>query len=393
MWSGSGRLGRRAAALALGVLLWAAPAALAAPGIELRLPGGSGETFLTAAQISDAADVPVTEYIVRSPEGREESVFNTGTRLATVLFLAGIDPASVSFLELERPDGTTLAIPREAIDPPAGPPPLVWIDGTTVGFIRPSAGPGDSNSRDSFSFDAGEALRVTARTGTRLTVTARAGRRRIEAGEAVTFAGEAAGAPAGERLGYEWRFGDGTTATGRRVTHEFRRPGRYEVILRATGDGDSGGTSEPVTILVGEPARPRPGRGRGESADPNAPDSGPNEGGGGGGAEGVPQAPPAVGGEAAPPAVGAEPEPEPEPEPRRERAGGPERDRGPRVSGVRIETVGRPVTPSRAGAAAPRAAAVGGVAPEDPRSAAPVAGLLVVAALLALGIWRESKEG
>ncbi len=56
-----------------------------------------------------------------------------------------------------------------------------------------------------------------------------AARRRAGAG-IVAFEG----APARRRV---WRFGDGTRAAGRRVTHAYRRPGRYRVVSTAFGRG------------------------------------------------------------------------------------------------------------------------------------------------------------
>jgi PKD domain len=407
MWSGSPRWASTALAAAvacLTALLVLAPAALAAPGVTLRLPAGGGQSFIAADRIQDAADVPVTEYVLRTPDGREERVFQTGTRLATVLRLAGLDPAAVSFLELSRPDGSVLAMPREAIDPAAGPPPLVWVDGDTVGFIRPSSGPGDANARDSFSFADGSALRVLAYTGARLTVSAEAGRERIRAGEAVTFTGEAVGAGEGELLEYEWRFGDGTTAIGARARHVFRRPGRYDVVLRVTGDRDSGGTSEPISIQVGKPTTKGEGGG-GESRERAAPQSGPRSGGseGGGPAPEDPAPPPE---DPAPPPEEDEtsadtgPQRDERAERRDERRRRAERNRSrrraspgaPRVSGVRIENVGNPVAPTRAAQSAP-AARIGGPASDPDESGLFPAGAIALVALLAFGIWRETKEG
>jgi PKD repeat protein len=45
---------------------------------------------------------------------------------------------------------------------------------------------------------------------------------------------------------YEWRFGDGTTATGERVFHTFEEPGRYPVTLTVV----AGGQRELTTTLV-----------------------------------------------------------------------------------------------------------------------------------------------
>jgi PKD domain len=380
-----------AATLGLGLL---AGGAHAASGVTVRLPGGAGERFVAARDIAAAADVPVTEYVLRSAGGQEESVFQTGTRLASVLALAGVDPAAVSFLELSRPDGSSLALPRDAIDPPVGLAPLVWVDKGVVGFIRPSAGPGDANERDSFSISGGAPLNVVARTGAQLTVSAEGGRRRVRAGGAVVFSGEATGAAPGEQLTYEWRFGDGTTATGTRVRHVFDEPGGFDVVLRVTGDGDSGGTSDPVSVQVGEPSERKQGDGSGDSTEQGAPQSGPQTGASPGGA--APAPPPA----AAPapvaplptpiaplaPSAPSPPTPPTQPEP----STGDSSEASGVISGLRIAPGGQ-ARPAQLTGSLP-AARAGGEAPE--RSAATVpAGLIAAVALLALGVWREGRRG
>ena len=367
----------------------------AASGVTVRLPGGAGERFVAAEDIAAAADVPVTEYVLRSSSGQEESVFQTGTRLASVLALAGLDPAAVSFLELSRPDGSSLALPRDAIDPASGLPPLVWVDTGVIGFIRPSAGPGDANERDSFSLSGGKPLSVVARTGAQLTVSAEGTRRRLSAGGAVVFSGEATGAPPGEQLTYEWRFGDGTTAVGTRVRHVFDETGRFDVVLRVTGDGDSGGTSDPVSVQVGEPSERKQGEGSGESTEQGAPQSGPQTSEGGAApapptaAAPAPVAPlptpiaplaPSAPSPTSPPTLPTQPEP----------SAGDSAEATGVVTGLRIAPGGQ-VRRAQLSGALP-AARAGGEAPE--RSAATVpTGLIAAVVLLALGVWREGRKG
>ena len=40
--------------------------------------------------------------------------------------------------------------------------------------------------------------------------------------------------PQGRIVSFQWFFGDGRTAFGRRVSHTFKIPGAYRVMLRAT---------------------------------------------------------------------------------------------------------------------------------------------------------------
>jgi hypothetical protein len=57
--------------------------------------------------------------------------------------------------------------------------------------------------------------------------------RGVRAGRRVVFAGRAS-APHGRIVGYAWTFGGGGVARGRRVSHVWRRPGLYRVMLRVT---------------------------------------------------------------------------------------------------------------------------------------------------------------
>jgi hypothetical protein len=65
--------------------------------------------------------------------------------------------------------------------------------------------------------------------------------------------------PDGAVSGYEWRFGDGTSATGRTVSHAYARPGDYVATLVA-GDnlwpGVTASTAVPVHVSAGQTAKP-----------------------------------------------------------------------------------------------------------------------------------------
>jgi hypothetical protein len=53
---------------------------------------------------------------------------------------------------------------------------------------------------------------------------------------AVTFDAGASSDPEGSIAGYEWDFGDGSTATGRTAIHTFGLPGTFSVVLVVTDD-------------------------------------------------------------------------------------------------------------------------------------------------------------
>jgi hypothetical protein len=65
-------------------------------------------------------------------------------------------------------------------------------------------------------------------------------------GRQVVFDAANSTAPSAGVDRYEWRFGDGTTATGERVFHSFDEPGRYPVTLTVVADGQR----ELTTTLV-----------------------------------------------------------------------------------------------------------------------------------------------
>jgi len=65
------------------------------------------------------------------------------------------------------------------------------------------------------------------------------------------------GAATSDIVSFQWNFGDGTTATGRTLTHTFSTSNTFNVTLTETSDrGVSGSTSQPV--VVGTAALPNP---------------------------------------------------------------------------------------------------------------------------------------
>jgi PKD domain len=378
------------APVALGLALIplaARPSLVAASGVSLQLQGAAEPVVLTTADVERLADVPATPYRLRERPGRAARVVRrAGTRLATVLRAAGVDPAAVPTLEITRDDGSILYLPRHRIDPSSGPPPLLYASGRSVGFIRNSTAPGDVNAADSFQSSSGTPIRITVSPASVLEVTAHAEPDETRPGRRVRFTADVGGALPDERLSFEWRFGDGRTADTRAATHRFARRGRYEVVLRVTGNQSSGGTSEPLAVQVGAP-EPRvdeapegAGRARAEDAPPSGPVSGSGSSGAAGGAGSAGAAPSDT------PATGDRT--------KRRRTGrrrSADRTPGRVVSGAVLgarEARPAPATPT------PDAARAGG----DVRGLAlgAVAGAAACLALLALGAateWRRLAEG
>jgi PKD repeat protein len=95
----------------------------------------------------------------------------------------------------------------------------------------------------------------------------------------VSFHARVTGAEPGERLTIRWTFGDGTSDTGDSVRHTYDATGSYDALATVTGSRDSGGTSDLVTVHVGDAKKkgPRKGAPKGQPV-PTAPGSGPSEG-------------------------------------------------------------------------------------------------------------------
>ena len=58
----------------------------------------------------------------------------------------------------------------------------------------------------------------------------------IEEGQEITFDAFNAGIVSDRIVSYEWNFGDGEKATGRKVIHIYRSKGRYRATLKITTD-------------------------------------------------------------------------------------------------------------------------------------------------------------
>ncbi|MEA2331718.1 MAG: hypothetical protein QOH58_1856 [Thermoleophilaceae bacterium] len=373
------------AGLGSALLLLVAASTAAASGVSLQLQGSTQPVVVTAEQLGGLADVPATRYRIRDEPGRRAAmVTRSGARLATVLRAAGVDPASVPTLEITRADGSILYLPRHEVDPASGAPPLLYVSGRSVGFVRDSTAPDDVNADDAFVSSSGTPIRITVSPSAVLTVRVRAAHTEVAPGRRVRFSAEVAGALPDEALAYEWRFGDGSTATTTEPVHRFARRGRYAVVLQVTGDRGSGGSSAPVELRVGRPEqqRRRGPEGAGRSETPGAPATGPVAGSdAGGGAQ-----------DTAPAGQPAAPKAErPRRKPRkRSHSDG---DSGPGVlSGTVLAERAPAAQPPRTASAAPAAARAGAEQGEPaPGWVAGVAACLLLLALGAAGEWRAVR--
>jgi hypothetical protein len=290
-----------AAALSLALAVAPASALAGGPGVTVFTKQSLQPLTLSGAQIAAAADVPPTTYTLRDSAGSPGTKIRlAGLSMRGLLQLAGVNPSSVRFLSVIRANGSLAVLKRADI---AGPSPfpegpaLITDEGSSTRFFRPVRGAGGTNAADNIvSSDAGP-LEITVDGGTLLAVRASASPKKVKPGTPVTFSARVRFPPAGAQITYHWDFGDGTTATGPRVTHSFDVEGdqQIQVAARATGGSTSAcaqfcGGVDAVSVRVGNakgaanaPDASSPGSGTG---NPLAPGTGTGIGAGGPGGSG-----------------------------------------------------------------------------------------------------------
>ncbi len=275
------------ALLALAALIVAAGLALAGPAtagaagpaVQVRPISGPAETV----ELSQLGNPDVrADYVLRDSGGGQSTESVDGYSLESVLRAAGANVFSFSYLEVSRPGGGAVALTnyqvRNANAFPDGPP-VIFDDGGSAGFLRPSAGGSDANAGDRFSTGT---LKVRLRSGALLDVSASASKTKIKAGDTITFSAKLMRSAAGQEVSFSWSFDDGARGSGARVTHRFRKAGSYHVVVSVTAPGDSTGNSDVVAVQVGKLKKDKKDRpGGGNNKDDKAPDSGPSDGPGG----------------------------------------------------------------------------------------------------------------
>jgi hypothetical protein len=393
----------------------AAPAAAVADGVLVWV--GDAPRHFSPQEVTAAVDQPEGTYLLRATGAAAAPVAHPpAVSMRHLVTLAGASPDAVTFLSIERPNGSlSLLGGGDLADPPPFPegPPIVWMDAGGARYLRPLRGPDDANGADNIDITGGD-LVVRVHHGPLIVLRARADRRATPARRAVAFTAEVvSGATPATAARFAWRFGDGATATGQNVRHAFAQPGVYEAIVTVTGADDSGGASDPLRIQVGAPVKSSENTGGGTADRRRAPAQG--RAGGDSGAQG---SPPATQAKPAPPARApatttpptSTPTPAPAPAPaRRTRAPSPprphpapaSRDRAPRPA----ERPRRPAGPVVHGVlvAARTAAPLPGAATAEPPTArrgedpahtpaAAVVGIFAALSLVGLGAARERRS-
>ena len=217
------------------------------------------EVFISKGQIAEQADVPPTGYTLRSSPGTSGQVdTHSGLSVRKLIRIAGSNPDRLGFLTVPRPDGTTLYMPGSdfgASPPFPEGPVLVWVDSDSTHFFRPVLNAGDANAADNIATVSGAPLPIGLHAGNLLTVQAQASKTSVRTGEAVSLSADVNGERPGEDLSYRWTLGDGSSGGGRSTKHVFARQGSYRIFVSVTGSLDSGGESQPVTVVVGKPKK------------------------------------------------------------------------------------------------------------------------------------------
>ena len=258
----------RAAATFLVVLgaLLALPAAALATDQVVVQPEGANARTVSLTALGDP-DVQGREY--ETGAGRAAL---TGWSLDRVLDAANVNPYRFGDVEIAAA-GTSVTLDRdEFLDPGAFPdgPPVFWMPDGMSRFLRPVSASGGPTQ-----VGGGGPITVRLSRLSRLSVSAAASKTRLDPGERVTFTAAVEGAAQGEPVAISWYFDDrGDRVSGARVTHRFRKPGTYVVLVSATTADDDPGADDFVRVRVGpEPDGPNR-QGGGTNPDANAPDSG-----------------------------------------------------------------------------------------------------------------------
>ncbi len=248
------------------VILATAPASALADDQLLIEPAGGDASTLAISGLGEP-DVVARPYTV---PGAPAPVPITGYSLERVLEAAGIDPSQFGSLKITGTSGSVALTRDEATGRTTFPegPPVFYTENGDARFLRPGRAAGEPAE---LSSGGPMTVRIAARTELRLT--AKASPRKVKVDEPIRFTATVSGAEAGETVEISWRFGDGRRGAGGEITHRFRRPGTYDVTVRAQRPGEEIEADDIVTVRVGKAPE------EGANPDSTAPDGGAGTGG------------------------------------------------------------------------------------------------------------------
>jgi hypothetical protein len=166
-------------------------------------------------------------------------------------------------------------------------PALYSPDGSSIAYVRPlvAGDPNDTNTaNDDFQVAAGSELDLTVTTSAvLLRAQVKASQSSTTVQKPVSFAVNFDGHPDTSGLSYAWTFDDGSMAIGPSPTKTWTAPcTRCRVTVTITGVGIQQSTASTIVDVrsphLAPSADPTTGTDGGASANPHAPNSGPNRG-------------------------------------------------------------------------------------------------------------------
>jgi hypothetical protein len=374
---------RRASLLAIGLLLAAAPAALAGPGITFY-PKAGPVLQLSGGQIAASADLPARTFTLPDDSATPgKKVTLRGLSIRAIVARSGQSAGRVQVVNSHG--GSFVVTPAQFGSA------FISDDGSTTRFIRSQGG-----FIADYTEDSAVALEVSVDGGD-LAITAKANRKRVKVGEPVTFTASVRYGVPGVQYSFEWDFGEGPVA-GKSVNYSPEIAGTLfgQVEVRNPDPGCTircGGT-EQVAVEVGEaPKEPEAPTAGGANGTPGGAGSSGASGGGGsgsgaGGAGGAGTNPGGEDTSEPAPAKKAAPQPKPDPKPKPK-----PKPFGPTITGVLINDTGTNVRKLPAGEPAGAAEGVRAVNGGDPPGSVPLAlGGLLAVAVMWVGALRERRD-
>lgn len=366
---------RRALLLAVALLIAAAPAAMAGPGITFY-PKAGPVLELSGGQIAQIANTAARTYTL--PPEAEQAGRKVTLRGLSIGALVARSGQSAQRVQVVKRNGGSVAVTPANFSTA-----IISDDGTTTRYFRSSGG-----VLTDYIETTDIPLEVSVDGGD-LVVKAKANRKKVKVGESVTFEATVSGGKPGVAYSFEWDFGEGPV-NGKRVSYSPDLPGVLfaQVEVRDPDPGCTlrcGGT-EQVQVEVGEaPEQPDDLAAGGANGAPGAAGSSGGTGGGGTGGSG------GGGGAGAGTATGeeesaaaAKPEPKPPPP--------PPKPFGETISGVLIEDTGSTLRKLPGGEPAGGAEGVRAVRGGETASGFPLGltGLLALA-MMWVGALRERR--
>lgn len=225
-----------------------------AAAIGSTLPGGK-TTMLVPASNGLVTMSDTTVMLTPVPEGAGSvlgppSLSPSGAILLPVANgLVRLDQGTSQFIPLPQESGSVIGLPLDISPTPSS---LEVLLATTNGYaiVRPSGMqflPLPTGSGENIPSFVGLARALAANQPPR----AEAGSdRTVEAGVDTLFDASASEDPDGTIVSYFWDFGDGTTATGRIVTHSFTTVGIFTVTLTVRDDDGATATDQLRVTVV-----------------------------------------------------------------------------------------------------------------------------------------------